>query len=332
MTRRMMPGMKPILIATLASTFFQHATAQSTPGPPDTEHICAPEDGVCVCSGYVRYGSGSTFTPRTLVGPSGSINCTTAQFGDPAPGTAKECRCSGTGIFGVTLNVYPSTSAAWVTRPVCGGTPGDVCCSCTLTGGQDRCSNATGCVGPSNSGGTASGYTCSSCPCKNPGVGCMAPQCNLPIFQIETDPQICTRVGNLDVYAKGSCSSTYNASMQPICPRPENYRFNHIPPYPGTSTNQFLNYCNYMAAPACAAQFCTSGTPTCASRSASHLGQAGHTPCSTCLSRSAHRHHPGRRYHLLPAQQQQVDCALPMAQETTAITIGAQSMCCRQPR
>jgi len=230
------------------------AAAQSTL-PPLEEHICARENHVCHCNGYVRYGHGSTFTPQRPV--NGSIACNNGIFGDPLVGTGKECRCSGTGIFGITVNVFPSTySADFGTRPMCGQRYNDQCCDCALTSGADLCSNATGC---STMGGSiSSGYTCASCPCKNPGVGCMMPTCYRPTYQIQTSPNSCTRVGNLNVFVKGSCSSTYNASMQPVCPLPAQFVYNRHPPYPGTSTNQRENFCNYMASPTCAPAFCTS--------------------------------------------------------------------------
>ena len=62
---------------------------------------CAGQDEVCTCTGFVRFGLSTTnqtawFSQRHL--QSSAINCTTAQFGDPAPTSAidhrnKRCEC-----------------------------------------------------------------------------------------------------------------------------------------------------------------------------------------------------------------------------------------------
>ena len=52
---------------------------------------CASENGECGCEGSVRYGASSNWTVKHNV--RGTIACTTAEFGDPAPGTAKACEC-----------------------------------------------------------------------------------------------------------------------------------------------------------------------------------------------------------------------------------------------
>ena len=52
---------------------------------------CASESGECGCEGSVRYGASSNWIVKH--GVRGTIACTTAEFGDPAPGTTKACEC-----------------------------------------------------------------------------------------------------------------------------------------------------------------------------------------------------------------------------------------------
>ena len=54
---------------------------------------CASENGECGCEGSVRYGASSNWTWAVEHNVSDSIACTTAEFGDPAPGAAKACEC-----------------------------------------------------------------------------------------------------------------------------------------------------------------------------------------------------------------------------------------------
>ena len=56
-----------------------------------TETECAKENGVCKCSGIVRYGSGDKWTEGRAV--SKSINCNNNVFGDPYHGVQKACMC-----------------------------------------------------------------------------------------------------------------------------------------------------------------------------------------------------------------------------------------------
>ena len=98
-----------------------------------------------------RYGSGDTWTqPYTS---SGVVQCSDTVFGDPLPDVLKECRCSGTGIFGVSVSLFPATT---VDRPICGESSSDSCCPCTLTPDARMCSNATGCS-EAGTGGTLDG-------------------------------------------------------------------------------------------------------------------------------------------------------------------------------
>eukprot|EP00038_Savillea_parva_P002056 m.110279 g.110279 ORF g.110279 m.110279 type:complete len:1744 (+) comp10710_c0_seq3:124-5355(+) len=238
------------------------------------DHICAREGQTCNCrNGFVRYGSGTTYTAPYAAPANGSVLCSNSVFGDPLPNVRKECRCNGTGIYGVTVNVFPSSAADWATRPACGSTYNDQCCQCTLSGAR-LCANSTGCDGNTN-GGTGAGYTCQSCPCKNPGIGCMLPRCTSLQYQVETAPNECTQIGNLNFYAKGACSSSYNASLQAnaTCPVPAAYVGNHQ--YPGTSTSTYTNYCNYFASPACAPRFCTSTFSRYCSQQCAAMGTTG---------------------------------------------------------
>ena len=62
----------------------------------DTFHIlgsftCAYEDGICGCTGNVIYGKGSTWTAPMEV--HNDFWCSNDVFGDPIPGTTKECLC-----------------------------------------------------------------------------------------------------------------------------------------------------------------------------------------------------------------------------------------------
>ena len=54
---------------------------------------CAPENGECGCEGTVRYGAGLEWNFKHGLRSSLSVACTTAEFGDPAPGVAKACEC-----------------------------------------------------------------------------------------------------------------------------------------------------------------------------------------------------------------------------------------------
>lgn len=66
----------------------------------DVGTVCAVEGGVCACDGQVRYGKVVLAHPSEEVWPwseyvdvSGKIACNSDVFGDPIPGTVKECRC-----------------------------------------------------------------------------------------------------------------------------------------------------------------------------------------------------------------------------------------------
>jgi len=52
---------------------------------------CADEGGTCMCTGNVRYGTGTTWT--AVKSASISIGCNNQVFGDPAVGVGKSCEC-----------------------------------------------------------------------------------------------------------------------------------------------------------------------------------------------------------------------------------------------
>lgn len=138
------------------------AAAQTpTPAPtPSNQYgsVCAAEGGTCNCVGYIRYGSGDTWTDPYL--STGPVTCSNTIFGDPLQNVHKECRCTQSAEFGVSVTVYPSTVSDWASRPICGQYgqySGDTCCSCNLTSTADMCSNATGCS-VQGTGGTAAGF------------------------------------------------------------------------------------------------------------------------------------------------------------------------------
>ena len=60
------------------------------PPRPEDGRVCAREGGTCACVGTVFYGMRSRWAQRTSTG---TIGCNNGVFGDPYPGTGKECRC-----------------------------------------------------------------------------------------------------------------------------------------------------------------------------------------------------------------------------------------------
>ena len=70
--------------------------APAAPQPVGPWQHCADEGGECRCTGRVRYGKRTTWG-RKVLEPSmianGAIRCTNEVFGDPLPGTTKECQC-----------------------------------------------------------------------------------------------------------------------------------------------------------------------------------------------------------------------------------------------
>lgn len=51
---------------------------------------CATENGKCACNGAVWYGSKNKWVRKSITG---SVDCNNNNFGDPIPGTVKECFC-----------------------------------------------------------------------------------------------------------------------------------------------------------------------------------------------------------------------------------------------
>ena len=86
------------------------SSAQTT-----TWTFCAPEGGTCVVSGtrQVRFGGNGLFASKTVTG---SVACTNAVFGDPAPGVPKRCES------GTTSTSTPPPTSSWSVCANEGGT------------------------------------------------------------------------------------------------------------------------------------------------------------------------------------------------------------------
>lgn len=54
---------------------------------------CAYDSQVCKCNGQVRYGEPHTNRWSPAKPASGTVQCASSVFGDPAPGQAKQCNC-----------------------------------------------------------------------------------------------------------------------------------------------------------------------------------------------------------------------------------------------
>jgi parallel beta-helix repeat protein len=69
--------------------------------------VCANEGGFCAFSGtqQVRYGANGLYAYKTL---SGGTTCTNGVFGDPAPGTPKQCAITGS----TTTTAAPTTTSS----------------------------------------------------------------------------------------------------------------------------------------------------------------------------------------------------------------------------
>jgi hypothetical protein len=76
-------------------TVKQCAIQSTVPTPPPDWTFCAAEGGVCAFTGTmeVRYGANGSYFYQTL---SNGTACTNAVFGDPIPGTVKECAIRST--------------------------------------------------------------------------------------------------------------------------------------------------------------------------------------------------------------------------------------------
>jgi hypothetical protein len=94
-------------------------TSSATPPagqPPSTALGCAAEGLACTLpagsTATVWYGTGTTWAVRT--GVTGSISCTNAVFGDPAPGSVKVCRfqVTSTGTTTPPPTTPPATAVA----------------------------------------------------------------------------------------------------------------------------------------------------------------------------------------------------------------------------
>lgn len=128
-------------------------TVAPTPTPtPSTWPSCASEGGTCSFSGTaeVRYGTPTNYVTKTATG---SIACSNAVFGDPAPGVVKSCS--------VNVATLPPVDSSWTSCAGEGGT-------CTFTGTrQVRYGSATQYVTKTLTGSTI----CSNSVFGDPAVG-----------------------------------------------------------------------------------------------------------------------------------------------------------------
>ena len=76
---------------------YEAVAAGVTPPAAVTWTACAAENGNCAFSGTheVRYGAGTSFVTRTVTG---SVACSNAVFGDPAPNVVKSCSYSSAAV------------------------------------------------------------------------------------------------------------------------------------------------------------------------------------------------------------------------------------------
>ena len=96
---------------------------QPTPEPaPTSWTACAAENGTCAFPGtaQVRYGAGDAWAIKTATG---SIACSNAVFGDPAPGVVKSCSYAGTAVTAPAPTPAPTPAPdTWVNCATEGGT------------------------------------------------------------------------------------------------------------------------------------------------------------------------------------------------------------------
>merc|ERR1712178_24478 len=67
-------------------------------------YVCADENEICECDGYVRYGADDTFTHWLFV--EDEVECSNDVFGDPLYGTFKYCECAPAVEAGECNTVY----------------------------------------------------------------------------------------------------------------------------------------------------------------------------------------------------------------------------------
>ena len=78
-------------LASDASSLSSRMESASKSAAGEQSHKCADEHGSCACTGTVKFGAGSKWSPPKRV--SGSIQCSDTVFGDPDPGVRKTCVC-----------------------------------------------------------------------------------------------------------------------------------------------------------------------------------------------------------------------------------------------
>lgn len=88
----------PGIVKSCSYTTTTVAAPAPTPSPvPSAWTVCAQEGGSCSFSGtlQIRYGTANAYYTKTATG---SIGCSNAVFGDPAPGVVKSCSYGGTTV------------------------------------------------------------------------------------------------------------------------------------------------------------------------------------------------------------------------------------------
>jgi len=128
---------KPKCIENTNYMWFDTDTEENTASSPPARPTCASENGNCACSGQVAFGANGKFNFKLSTT---TIACTNAVFGDPTPGTVKNCyclgdhpcasengncACSGQVAYGANgkFNFRSSTSTIACTNAVFGGDP-----------------------------------------------------------------------------------------------------------------------------------------------------------------------------------------------------------------
>ena len=105
------------------------------------ESQCGTENGVCRCTGQVRFGFADQWSEYTHV--DGDISCSNHEFGDPAPGQGKICMCkAGPSVCYKSLSKVDMKLVAEDEGPAVGGSEGD---DVTLDSCKIACSGDNNC-------------------------------------------------------------------------------------------------------------------------------------------------------------------------------------------
>lgn len=115
-------------VSTTTGTTSTSTTTTSPTAAGTTWTVCASEGGTCAFTGSrtVRFGTATANVTRTLTGP---VACSTAVFGDPAYGTAKQC------WLGSTTTTSTTTTTTGGTTTGSTGTTAATFSYCTWEGG-----------------------------------------------------------------------------------------------------------------------------------------------------------------------------------------------------